>query len=39
MCLMADCLKGSQPNDFRLDFGLLVRQLSFAFLNCFLDLA
>ena len=39
MCLMADCLNGSQPSDLRLEFGLLVRQLSRAFLNCFLALA
>jgi hypothetical protein len=39
MCLMADCLKGSQPNDLRFEFGLLVRQFSLAFLNCFLALA
>ena len=31
MCLMADCLNGSQPNDLRFEFGLLVRQFSLAF--------
>ena len=39
MCLMADCLKGSQPNDLRFEFGLLVRHDNLAFLNCFLALA
>jgi hypothetical protein len=36
---MADCLNGIQPNDLRFEFGLLVRQLSFAFLNWRRDLA
>ena len=39
MCLMADCLNGSQPNDLRFEFGLLVRQFSLAFLNWRRDLA
>ena len=34
ICLIADCLNGSQPSDLRLALGLLVRQLSLAFLNC-----
>jgi len=37
--LIAVFLKGIQPSDLRLDFGLLVRQFSLAFLNCFRDLA
>lgn len=28
ICLMADCLNGSQPSDLRLALGLLVRQFS-----------
>ena len=39
MCLMADCLNGSQPNDLRLELGLLVRQFSLVFLNWRRDLA
>ena len=39
ICLIADCLNGSQPNDLRFAFGLFVRQLSLAFLNCFRLLA
>ena len=31
MCLMADCLNGSQPKLLRLDFGLLVRHENLAF--------
>ena len=34
MCLMADCLKGSQPKLLRFDVGLLVRHDNLAFLNC-----
>jgi|TARA_R110002020_G_scaffold9275_1_gene36610 hypothetical protein len=36
--LIAAFLKGIQPSDLRLDFGLLVRQFSLAFLNCLRDL-
>lgn len=39
ICLIAAFLNGSQPNDLGLALGLLVRQFSFAFLNCFLALA
>ena len=39
MCLMADCLNGSQPKLLRLELGLLVRQFSLAFLNWRRDLA
>ena len=31
MCLMADCLNGSQPKFLRFDFGLLVRHDNLAF--------
>lgn len=37
--LIAAFLKGIQPSDLRLDFGLLVRQFNLAFLNCLRDLA